>query len=69
MKQYTGTKTVKAMPMTMAEAYERKLLKNGVRPLSVKQTRLAISLSTRTAISLGVRQMYSIRLTSRLKHF
>lgn len=33
MKQYTGTKTVKAMPMTMGEAYERKLLKNGVRPL------------------------------------
>lgn len=32
MKQYTGTKTVKAMPMTMGEAYERKLLKNGVRP-------------------------------------
>ena len=33
MKQYIGTKTVKAMPMTMGEAYERKLLKNGVRPL------------------------------------
>ena len=32
MKLYTGTKTVKAMPMTMGEAYERKLLKNGVRP-------------------------------------
>lgn len=32
MKQYTGTKTVMAMPMTMGEAYERKLLKNGVRP-------------------------------------
>lgn len=32
MKQYTGTKTVKAMPMTMGEAYERKLLKYGVRP-------------------------------------
>ena len=32
MKQYTGTKTVKAMPMTMGKAYERKLLKNGVRP-------------------------------------
>lgn len=32
MKQYTGTKTVKAMPMTMGEAYEHKLLKNGVRP-------------------------------------
>lgn len=32
MKQYTGTKTVKAMPMTMGEAYERKLLKEGVRP-------------------------------------
>lgn len=32
MKQYTGTKTVKAMPMTIGEAYERKLLKNGVRP-------------------------------------
>lgn len=32
MKQYTGTKTVKAMPMTMGEAYKRKLLKNGVRP-------------------------------------
>lgn len=28
MKQYTGTKTVKAMPMKMGEAYERKLLKN-----------------------------------------
>lgn len=27
MKLYTGTKTVKAMPMTMGEAYERKLLK------------------------------------------
>lgn len=32
MKQYTGTKTVKAMPMTMGEAYERKLLKEGRRP-------------------------------------
>jgi hypothetical protein len=32
MKQYTGTKTIKAMPMTMGEAYERKLLKEGVRP-------------------------------------
>lgn len=32
MKQYIGTKTVKAMPMTMGEAYERKLLKKGVRP-------------------------------------
>lgn len=32
MKQYTGTKTVKAMPMTMGEAYERKLLKEDVRP-------------------------------------
>ena len=32
MKQYTRTKTVKAMPMTMGEAYERKLLKEGVRP-------------------------------------
>lgn len=32
MKQYTGTKTVKAMPMTMGEAYERRLLKEGVRP-------------------------------------
>lgn len=32
MKQYTGTKTVKATPMTMGEAYERKLLKEGVRP-------------------------------------
>lgn len=32
MKQYTGTITVKAMPMTMGEAYERKLLKKGVRP-------------------------------------
>lgn len=32
MKLYIGTKTVKAMPMTMGEAYERKLLKEGVRP-------------------------------------
>ena len=32
MKLYTGTKTVKAMPMTMGEAYERKLLKEGVKP-------------------------------------
>lgn len=32
MKQYTGTKTVKAIPMTMGEAYEHKLLKEGVRP-------------------------------------
>lgn len=32
LKQYTDTKTVKARPMTMGEAYERKLLKNGVRP-------------------------------------
>lgn len=32
MKHYTGTKTVKAAPMTMGEAYERKLLKEGVRP-------------------------------------
>lgn len=32
MKKYIGTKTVKAMPMTMGEAYECKLLKEGVRP-------------------------------------
>ena len=32
MKQYTGTKTIKAMPMTMGEAYEHKLLKEGVKP-------------------------------------
>lgn len=32
LKQYTGTKTVKARPMTMGEAYERKLLKEGRRP-------------------------------------
>lgn len=32
MKQYTGTKTIKAMLMTMGEAYERKLLKEGVKP-------------------------------------
>ena len=32
MKQYTGTKTIKAMPITMGEAYERKLLKKGVKP-------------------------------------
>lgn len=32
MKLYIGTKIVKAMPMTMGEAYERKLLKEGVRP-------------------------------------
>lgn len=41
MKQYTGTKTVKAMPMTMGEAYERKLLKEGVRPSECETTRLA----------------------------
>lgn len=29
MKQYTGTKTVKAMPMTMGEAYEKNLLQAG----------------------------------------
>lgn len=32
MKQYIGTKTVKAEPMSMSEAYERKLLKEGVKP-------------------------------------
>lgn len=32
LKQYTGTKTVKARTMTMGEAYERKLLKEGRRP-------------------------------------
>lgn len=32
MKQYTGTKTVMAEPMTMGEAYELNLLKAGVRP-------------------------------------
>lgn len=32
LKQYTGTKTVKARPMTMGEAYECKLLKEGSRP-------------------------------------
>lgn len=32
LKQYTGTKTVKARPMTMGEAYECKLLKEGIRP-------------------------------------
>lgn len=32
LKQYTGTKTVKARPMTMGEAYECKLLKEGRRP-------------------------------------
>lgn len=31
-KLYTGTKTIKAAPMTMGEAYERKLLKEGIRP-------------------------------------
>lgn len=67
MKQYTGTKTVKAMPMTMGEAYERKLLKEGVRPSGVKQTRLATSLSMKTATSRGRRQMYSRRLISRPK--
>lgn len=30
MKQYTGTKTVKAEPMTKGEAYEKNLLKKGV---------------------------------------
>ena len=47
MKQYTGTKTVKAMPMTMGEAYERKLLKEGVIPSekdykSLWQTKLTL---------------------------
>lgn len=28
MKQYTGTKTVKAMPMTMGEAYQIFVMKN-----------------------------------------
>lgn len=32
MKQYIGTKSVKAEPMTMGEAYECKLLKEGIRP-------------------------------------
>lgn len=32
MRQYIGTKTVKAAPMTMGEAYERRLLKEGVKP-------------------------------------
>lgn len=32
MKQYTGTKTVMAEPMTMGEAYELNLLNAGVRP-------------------------------------
>lgn len=32
MKQYTGTKTIKAMPMTIGKAYERKFLKEGVKP-------------------------------------
>lgn len=32
MKKYIGIKTVMAEPMTMSEAYERKLLKNGVCP-------------------------------------
>ena len=32
MKHYTGTKTVKAASMTMGEAYERHLLKEGIRP-------------------------------------
>lgn len=32
MKKYIGTKTVKATPMSMGEAYERKLLKEGIRP-------------------------------------
>lgn len=32
MKQYTGTKTVKAMPMTKGEAYEQELLMEVVKP-------------------------------------
>lgn len=32
MRQYVGTKSVKATPMTMGEAYEHKLLKDGVCP-------------------------------------
>ena len=68
MKQYTGTKTVKAMPMTMGEGYERKLLKNGVRPLECETDKAGYLVGTRTAISRGRQQMYSRRLTSRPKH-
>lgn len=39
MKQYTGTKTVKAKPMTMGEAYGRKLLKEGVKPSEFEMDR------------------------------
>lgn len=68
MKQYTGTKTVKAMPMTMGEAYERKLLKKDVRPSEVKQTRLATLLNMRMAISYGLLPSHLRRLTSYQKH-
>lgn len=68
MKQYTGTKTVKAMSMTMGEAYERKLLKEGVRPSECETDKAGNLVEYETATSLGVRQMYSRRLTSRLKH-
>ena len=32
MKQYTGTRTIKAMPITINKAYKRKFLKEGVKP-------------------------------------
>ena len=68
MKQYTGTKTVKAMPMTMGEAYERKLLKEGVRPSECETDKAGYLVEYEGVTSLGVRQMCSRRLTSRLKH-
>lgn len=53
MKQYTGTKTVKAMPMTMGEAYERKLLKNGVRPSECETDKAGVTYTTITEVADG----------------
>ena len=37
MKQYTGTKTVKAEPMSMGEAFAKKLLKKDIKLSDVKK--------------------------------
>lgn len=68
MKQYTGTKTVKAMPMTMGEAYERKLLKEGVRPSECETDKAGYLVNMRVAISHGLLPSHLRRLTSYQKH-
>lgn len=68
MKQYTGTKTVKAMPMTMGEAYEHKLLKEGVRPSECETDKAGYLVEYEGGYQSGLQLSHSKRLTSYQKH-